>query len=93
MSAISNSGLDRLNFIAEARREYNDRCVRGLRDFDLILADAYSLDDNCIETGKVEDIDSAQSCMRKSSDGAVRRHTSDINARVHHQITHPDAIT
>jgi LAO/AO transport system kinase len=48
---LENSGLDRLDVVAEARRRYDDRRVRGARHLDLVLADADRLDDHHVEAG------------------------------------------
>jgi hypothetical protein len=64
ISNFKDASLDSLNFIAKPGRRHDDCRVRCLGYFDLILANANGLNNDCVEAGDVEDVDSLERCSR-----------------------------
>src|SRR3974377_126412 len=89
---FQNSGLDRLDLVAEAWRRHDDRCVRGANDFDLVLPYADGLNNDRVETGNVQNIESLERRARQAAACPARRHRADVNSGVDCSLAHAHAI-
>ncbi len=89
---LEDAGLDGLDIVAQAWRRDDDRGVGGARDLDLVLADADRLDDDDVETGRVEDVDRVQRATGESAERAVGGHAAHEDAGVTGDVAHADAV-
>ena len=89
---FEDAGLDRLHFVAEARRGHDHGRVRGAHDLDFVLADADGFDDHGLVARDIEDIDRVERGARHAAGRAARRHRADIDAGIVGHVGHADAV-
>ena len=89
---LHDAGLDRLDVVAHARNEHNDRYVSRFDYLDLVLADADRFDDHLVKTGGIEDRDGVDGRTRQAAEIAAGRHRADKNVLVEADGAHSDPV-
>ena len=89
---LQDPGLDGLDFVPEPGGRDDDHRMGRLHHVDLVLADANGLDQDHVEAGGVEHVDSLQAGPRQAAEGAAGGHGTDEDAVVAGQFRHPHPV-
>ena len=89
---LHDPGLERLDLVAGARHQHDDRDVGGADDVHFVLAHADRFDEDDVLAGGVEDERGVGGRARQPAEVAARRHAADEDAGVGDVRLHADAV-
>ncbi len=87
-----DTGLDRLHIVAKPRYEHNDRHIGNCGDIHFILTDTDRLDQDRVETGRIEEKRQLDRAPRKPTEFAAGCHGSYEHTRISEVLAKPDPI-